>query len=116
MDSGTAQPDAGLGKSCNNACAPGFLCWSESSEPPGICVPPCGRDADCPDSYRCTRSLGVCTPAPESTDDDDDGTRTAAGCSCRTAPRAPGAAWAALSTLLGIVTLGARRRRAAKPA
>lgn len=117
VDSGvTPVPDAGgggLGAACNNACDPGYQCWSAQSEPPGICVPPCDSTLDCPDGYRCTASLGVCTPRPNE-DDDETVTKTSAGCSCRTAPHAPGAPWATFATLLGVIALGARRRRSTK--
>jgi MYXO-CTERM domain-containing protein len=100
----------GLGSTCNNTCAPGYLCWAADSEPPGICVPPCETSLDCPGGYRCAAALGVCTPRTASDDDDDD-VSTSGGCGCRTAPHAPGAPWATFAALLGLITLGARRRR-----
>jgi MYXO-CTERM domain-containing protein len=119
VDSGTPPPDAGgggLGSPCTSTCDPGYLCWSSTAEPPGICVPPCASEADCPNDYTCTESVGVCTPRPESSDDDDDGVGTSASCGCRTAPHAPGAPLATFATLLGLVTLQVRRRRSAKSA
>ncbi len=119
MDSGMPRPDSGtpmqdggngLGAPCNNTCNPGYVCWSASSEPPGICVPPCDTSLDCPSEYRCTKSLGVCTPRPEN-EDDEVVTTTSAGCGCRTAPEAPGAPWGIFAALLGVITLGVRRRR-----
>jgi MYXO-CTERM domain-containing protein len=111
LDSGTP-PDAGggLGSPCDNMCAPGYLCWSASSQPPGICVPPCDSGTACPADYRCSTAVGVCTPKDEG-DDDDDTTDTSAGCGCRTAPNVPGAPWATFATLLGLVTVAVRRRR-----
>jgi MYXO-CTERM domain-containing protein len=125
LDSGSPLPDSGapadagggggLGSPCSSSCQPGYECWSSTSKPPGICVPPCDSNSDCPDDYTCTEAVGVCTPEPEGGDDDDDG-GTSASCGCRTAPHAPGAPFATFATLLGLVTLQVRRRRTAKSA
>jgi MYXO-CTERM domain-containing protein len=115
LDSGTPQLDAGggLGSSCDNMCAPGYLCWSATSQPPGICVPPCNGGTACPSSYECNTAVGVCTPKDEGgNDDEEDNTDTSAGCGCRTAPNVPGAPWAMFASLLGVITLGVRRHRA----
>jgi len=108
-----------LGESCTNACAGGYLCYSMTGEPPGICVPPCAEQSDCPSDYTCSTALGACTPAVETPDasldastNDDEGDSPSAkdGCGCRTAGAPTNGAPLLLAGAL-VLALGARRRR-----
>lgn len=94
-----------LGLSCSGACSLGYRCWSESSTPPGVCVPPCGSGyAECPSGYGCNTQLSVCTPdAPEPRDDGQ-------GCAMGGTERAHSGALLGLS-LLGLQAARRRRRK-----
>ncbi|HEY3499134.1 MAG TPA: trypsin-like serine protease [Polyangiaceae bacterium] len=96
-----------LGEECSGACSNGYLCYADDDEPPGICVPPCSVDRDCPREYECSQQLGVCVPEEEERTPKDE-----SGCGCRTAPMTAGLdqAWGILS-LAGFFAVGLRRRR-----
>ncbi len=115
-DAGVEPTDADpLGESCTGGCAGGYLCYSQSGKPPGVCVPPCQTESECPTDYVCTTALHACTPAPESpdasTDTADDDPPPDGGCGCRTAgtPASGAPLWLAGALVLAF---GARRRRA----
>jgi hypothetical protein len=107
-------PDAGkpaaaepvLGRSCSAGCGGGYVCYSDSGEPPGICVPKFGGDGEtCPDGYAHAPSLGACVPNGSSVLQSNDG----GGCSVGGAPRSSAGA-VALALCAG-ATLVSRRRR-----
>ncbi len=60
--------DAGsgpLGHVCKSksACGDGYACYSDTAQPPGICVPRCGGSgAACPSGYTCAESISACVP------------------------------------------------------
>lgn len=116
-DSGTgpdASPgDAGsgddpLGDSCTGPCPNDHACFSETNEPPGICVPRCNHINDvCPPGYACSESLGACIP-----DQEPNETRKHAGDSgCSLVPRPELARLPATWLALSLVAVGAWRRR-----
>jgi len=89
-----AQPsaDAGagstgpLGEPCTGPCANGFVCYSGTGAPPGVCVPPCGGDAAaCPSGYACDRSVKACAPNGSAAVSHAD-----SGCALGRRSRAPG--------------------------
>jgi hypothetical protein len=43
-------------------CDPGLFCLQV--EGAALCTPACASDADCGDSYSCSRTEGICRPAP----------------------------------------------------
>ena len=100
-----------LGMSCTGNCPDGYQCYSATGTPPGICVPPCGDDANsCPERYSCSASLKVCTPKQATTK-----TAHIEG-SCAVSPGVNSArGTSAFALLLGLsaVWLGRRRRQLA---
>jgi MYXO-CTERM domain-containing protein len=98
---GYEPPEDPLGLGCTGACSLGYQCWSESSTPPGICVPPCGFGlAECPGGYSCDAELSVCTPVPPPKNQDQ-------GC----AVSAPKGSVAGVWLAFGLFALGVARRR-----
>lgn len=114
--SGTASPPAApvgptvdpLGTACTGDCPGTYQCYSATSTPPGVCVPPCSAAASsCPDRYTCSESLGVCTPAQPTT-------RTAhvsGSCAVSSAGAQSISGRAAFGALLGLGVLWFGRRR-----
>ncbi len=108
-----------LGMSCTGACSSGYLCWSASSTPPGICVPPCSAsNTTCPSGYSCDTRLSACIqPAAEApggagTDGNGSGSGNTDSSSCAvSAPsKGSGALWLGLS-LLGLQLVRRRFRQ-----
>jgi hypothetical protein len=106
-------PDAGkpaaeepvLGRTCSKGCDKGYVCYSDSGEPPGVCVPKLAAgDDECPKGYAAASSVGACVPEGSSVLRSGDGS----GCSVGGARRS-GAGLVAVA--LGVM-LAARRRRA----
>ena len=116
---GTTSPPAGPAKPTvdptGSACAgstdcPGtYLCYAATRSPPGICVPLCAASTNrCPADYRCSETLGVCTPVQTTTK-----TAHLAG-SCALSQGSNSAAGSsAFATLLALCVLwfGRRHRR-----
>ena len=112
---GAEPPDAGkpappepiLGRSCSGGCGKGYVCYADSGEPPGVCVPKFDGKA-CPDGYAHAESLDACVPEGSSVLKSDDGS----GCSIGGAPRSAAGGGAMIALALGVgATLTARRRR-----
>jgi uncharacterized protein (TIGR03382 family) len=100
-----------LGQACQSVgdCPGTYQCFSATSAPPGICVPPCSQTgASCPATYECSSTLKVCVPSPSTV------AKSNASSSCAlTTRRATGnGAWAAF-LVLGLAWLGRRRQSAA---
>ncbi len=96
-----------LGSTCAGECPGAYRCWSETGEPPGICVPTCSAEKACPADYTCNDGLGACVPA--STLDDP----AQSGCSVAYAGDhgdSASAWWAALAAMVAAATR--RKRRA----
>jgi hypothetical protein len=104
-DAGSDDP---LGQACTGPCPNDYACFSETNEPPGICVPRCSSVNDvCPPGYACSESLSACIP-----DQGTNETRNHAGetgCSLVTRPESPRLPATLLASLL--VAMGAWRRR-----
>jgi MYXO-CTERM domain-containing protein len=114
VDSGTPREPGSLGESCTGTCGNDLVCYAEDGDPPGICVPRCTTlDRDCPDSYRCSTSLGACVPDEESDDNEDD-SNSSASCSCSLRPVGGSAnqLWGSLATVAVGLVIFRRRRRA----
>jgi len=97
-----------LGTACNGDCPGAYQCFSASSTPPGICVPPCSSSAStCPARYACSQTLGVCTPTQATTK-----TASVSGsCAVGPAPRSASGVPAFATLLgLGLFWIGRRRR------
>jgi hypothetical protein len=116
-DSG-AEPDAGpgdaapaddpLGDSCSGPCPNDYACFSETNEPPGVCVPRCTDVNDgCPLGYSCSESLGACIPDQEPSKTREQTGES--GCSLVTRPEVPRLPATLLA--VSIVAVGAWRRR-----
>ncbi len=61
VDAGSLVPP--FGESCSAPCADDYACYSDSGDPPGICVPRCSAvDTTCPIGYACAAQLQVCAP------------------------------------------------------
>lgn len=107
---------ASLGDACTDGCLNGYLCYTESGQPPGICAPRCSAMGECPDGYGCLDDLSVCAPGASAPLDPPPGGGRPAGdqlnASCGY-PAAPGRdrSWGAL-LLLGLLTGAWARRRA----
>jgi MYXO-CTERM domain-containing protein len=98
-----------LGSSCTGDCPGTYLCYSASSAPPGICVPPCGASsAECPSGYSCSAALNVCTPAQSSFKAEASG-----GCAVSRPKAASGSSAFAALLALGALWFGRRRRHVA---
>jgi MYXO-CTERM domain-containing protein len=115
LDGGPPMNDGGspLGEACTGSCPNGYLCYAADDEPPGICVPPCQEDDDCPSGYECS-SLDVCVPAGRSDDNEDATPGASGGCTCRTAGHSGGSGSPHFALFLLAVTLGTWRRRSNK--
>ena len=104
-----AMPAAGdpLGRSCSGACSAGYVCYSDSGKPPGVCVPHCGADGGaCPSGYACAASIDACVPEGSSVLASHD----SGGCSFGGGATSSGAA-AFVACALAAAAI--RRRRAA---
>ncbi len=114
FDAGTPRPPPGglptvdpLGTSCNGDCPGDYACYAATGSPPGICVPRCADDLPpCPEAYECSARLAACVPKPK-----DD--REVEGCSVTSPRGGSGRAPGNLELTLGLLLLGARRRRGA---
>lgn len=96
---GTGSPTVDpLGLECTGKCPGSYHCWSETGEPPGICVPECDANKACPESYSCNAEIGACVPTSAVKD-----RKLVQSSGCNLA--APGAAasgwWAVLLLALG---------------
>jgi MYXO-CTERM domain-containing protein len=99
-----------LGATCASTtdCPGTYQCYSATTKPPGICVPPCsGNTASCPAGYSCADSFGVCTPTPAPSGS----TGSSSSCALGSRPE-PGSAPFAGVLALGLAWLGRRRRPA----
>jgi MYXO-CTERM domain-containing protein len=97
-----------LGTACSGDCPGAYRCYSASSSPPGICVPPCSSSASsCPARYTCSRALEACIPTQATTK-----TASVSGSCAVSSARTPAGGASAFATLLGlgVFWLGRRRR------
>jgi hypothetical protein len=102
-----ATPEPVLGRSCAAGCGSGYVCYSDSGKPPGVCVPKLGSDGDtCPDGYAAAASIHACVPDGSSVLKSSDG---GGSCSVAGATRS-GAGAAGIAVCIGAM-LAARRRR-----
>lgn len=116
-ESGSPRPPHGsapmvdpLGTSCDGDCPGAYACFTQTGDPPGICVPYCGPGLpECPSDYRCSERLGACVPQVRQRARDDSGCsislRHGAAERSGTPRSAVGAALA-----LALSLFGARRR------
>jgi MYXO-CTERM domain-containing protein len=103
------QETSELGKSCSGACSTGYVCYSNSGKPPGICVPHCGADGGaCPSGYECAASLDACVPKGSSVLQ----AKTSSSCAVSGTSSASGGSLAV--ALFAAAGLLGRRRRAVR--
>ncbi|MEO7032999.1 MAG: trypsin-like serine protease [Polyangiaceae bacterium] len=102
-----------LGQACESKddCQGTYQCYSPSSNPPGMCVPPCATTSShCPTDYACNTNLKVCVPTPPVVHR----AQASATCSLSTQPQNRSGGGALVAALvLGCAWLGRRRRSAA---
>lgn len=100
-----------VGEACDSRCGGTLACFSESGTPPGICVPRCQTDDDCPTDYACAESLSVCAPKGSSALASSD-----SGCAVGDASRG-GSPTGVVAIVLAAATVWvSRRRRCVDPA
>ncbi|HEX4336264.1 MAG TPA: trypsin-like serine protease [Polyangiaceae bacterium] len=106
---GNTTPGDPLGKSCSGKCSDGYVCYSDTGKPPGVCVPHCGADAGaCPTDYECATSIDACVPKGSSVLE----SKSSGGCSVTAGQSASGGVFAfAAFAALGVLARGRRWRR-----
>ncbi len=100
------KPEDVIGRACDGSCPSGYVCFAETGQPPGECLPSCSSSASspCPSGYDCAADLGACLPESRgnAADSGDSG-----GCAIAPRPAAPPASlW-----LCGALAWLLRRRR-----
>lgn len=104
--SGTPTIDP-LGLSCTGQCPGSYKCWTETDQPPGICVPECSAaHSACPDGYTCNTRLNACIKPRAEAHESSSCSVTAPGAPARSAS----AAWLGLGLLALASLRGARSK------
>jgi MYXO-CTERM domain-containing protein len=105
-DGGVSTP---LGRACSGSCGSGYVCYSDTGQPPGQCVPRCGGAIEeCPAHYACAQSIHACVPKGSSVL--EPGSGSSSGCAVRHG-QAGGPLGLLAAAVLGAIARGLRRRR-----
>lgn len=103
LDGGVAPsqlPTANTARACTgpSQCFAYEACYSDTSRPPGVCVPKCSATSHCATGRACDATLHVCLPKSDAS----------SSCAVPSRPAAPTHAW--LSGIVALLVVAVRRR------